>query len=84
MYQAIIPVPKDEEVDQWREVILPYSEFYLTFKGYVEEPKVPLDGRNIKHVGFMMAERKPGPFKLEIASIEGCKKNSFSKRYTGL
>ena len=50
----------------------------------MESPNMPFDGRDIQHFGFMMAERKSGPFKLEIESISACKKGAVASRYTGL
>ena len=84
MYQGIIPVPTDEEVGQWRDVMIPFEEFHLTYRGYLETPRVPFDGRNIKHIGIMMAERKAGPFKCEMEHISAVKRVAISKRYTGL
>jgi len=84
LYQGLIPVPSDEEVGVWREVIIPFETFHLTFRGYLEDPNVPFDGRDIKHIGFMMAERKPGPFHLEVESVSACHKDREVTRYSGL
>lgn len=84
LYQGLIPVPSDEEVGVWREVVIPYEAFHLTFRGYIEEPNISFDGRDIKHIGFMMAERKPGDFHLEIEHVWACRRETEAKRYTGL
>lgn len=84
IYQALVPLPKEDEVDQWRIVYIPYSEFFLTFRGYLEETSRFWDGQNIRNVGFLMAERKDGPFKMEIEYIKGVRmsKTETPKRYT--
>lgn len=84
MYQGIIPIPQESEVGQWRNVVIPFDSFYLTYRGYLEEPRMPFDGRNIKHFGFMMAERQDGPFKIEIEDVSVCKASRSFARYTGL
>lgn len=45
---------------------------------------MPFDGRDIQHLGIMMAERKAGPFQLEIEFIAACKQAANLKRYTAL
>jgi hypothetical protein len=84
LYQGIIPIPPDEQVGEWRDVVIPFEDFHLTYRGYLETPRIPFDGRNIKHIGLMMAERKAGPFKCEVESISAIKRVATSKRYTGL
>ena len=85
MYQGIIPVPSDDQVNEWREVVIPFDQFHLTFRGYLEEPCVPFDGRDVKHIGFMMAERKSGPFRMEVDHVSVCQSTRLkSRRYTGL
>lgn len=77
-------MPSDEEVGQWRDVIIPFDQFHLTYRGYLEEPCLPFDGRDLKHVGIMMAERKPGPFKIEVEHISVCRSTRVGRRYTGI
>lgn len=85
LYQGLIPVPADDEVDKWREVLIPFEKFHLTYRGYIEEPNIPFDGRSLKHIGFMIAERKDGPFKMEVEHVSACHVDSLpQKRYTGL
>lgn len=81
LYQGIIPIPSENEIDQWREVIIPYKDFYLTFKGYIEEPKILFEGRGIQYFGIMMAERKNGPFSFQIEWIKCVKGLRKEKRY---
>jgi len=63
LYQAIIPAVDSE---QWTRVIIPFSEFILTFRGYAEEDQIPLDPTRILHIAILMAERRDGPFQLNV------------------
>lgn len=56
--------------DEWIEVYLPFESFSKpTFYG-TEMPIAPeLDPARIARLGFMLYDKQPGPFRLEIASI---------------
>lgn len=66
MYQYVIPAPKESQIDQWRDVYIPFEDFVLTSRGQIEEPQIPYDGRNTLNMGFLSAQRRSGPFKFEI------------------
>eukprot|EP01122_Echinamoeba_exundans_P017737 TRINITY_DN966_c0_g1_i1.p1 TRINITY_DN966_c0_g1~~TRINITY_DN966_c0_g1_i1.p1 ORF type:complete len:142 (+),score=21.84 TRINITY_DN966_c0_g1_i1:2897-3322(+) len=66
MYQYVIPAPKESEVNEWRDIFIPFEEFVLTSRGQIEDPQVPYDGRNTLHMGILSAQRKSGPFRFEI------------------
>ena len=55
--------------DQWRDIILPFSDFVATWRGQRVQAR-PLDLRSIQSVGVMIADNLNGPFALEIDSIE--------------
>lgn len=64
-YRASMPT-KEGEVE---EVFIPFSEFRLTsFGRRVRGPA--LDTSNIRSLGFTLSDKKEGPFKLEILSIQ--------------
>ncbi|MBD3336195.1 MAG: CIA30 family protein [Candidatus Eisenbacteria bacterium] len=57
------------EKDAWEEHVLPFAEFYASFRGRrVEAP--PLDPVQIRQIGFLIAEKQTGPFRLEIDWIK--------------
>jgi len=80
LYQAVfVPSPA-----KWTNVIIPFDEFILTFRGKVEYPPFKLIPERIKSFGIMMAQRKEGPFHLEIENISVVCMNQIKamKRYT--
>ena len=62
-----MPIETTEGV--WRKVRLPFAEFdYTSFGRKMDRP--PIKPADIRSIGFMLADKRPGPFKLEIASIK--------------
>jgi monofunctional biosynthetic peptidoglycan transglycosylase len=57
------------EKDVWKEIEIPFSDF----RAYWFGRKMPLmrlpDPRKIQDIGFIIMDKKPGPFRLEIDSI---------------
>ena len=64
-YRAYLPTVSGE----WQEVSIPLTEFKLQAFGR-ELPLKPLDPDAAVSVGFTLADKKAGPFTLEIASIK--------------
>jgi NADH dehydrogenase [ubiquinone] 1 alpha subcomplex assembly factor 1 len=54
--------------DEWIEVAFPLDQFTATWRGRVF-PNERLDPSKITGLGFLLGDKKPGPFKLEVASI---------------
>ena len=55
--------------NQWIEVELPVSKFVATWRGRVF-PNQKLDSSNVAGLGFLLGDKKAGPFKLEIEWIK--------------
>ncbi|MGF1574310.1 MAG: CIA30 family protein [Sumerlaeia bacterium] len=51
---------------EWVEVELPFSGFIPTWRGQIVSDAPPLDAKKIEQVTWMVADKKSGPFKLEI------------------
>ena len=51
--------------DQWIEVEFPLREFVATWRGRVFQNE-KLDPRAVTGLGFLLGDKKPGPFKLEV------------------
>ena len=64
-YRAPVPTRKGE----WIEVRIPLDRFEATSFGQVVRSAGPVDPGNITSVGFLLAEKAPGPFSLEVESI---------------
>jgi NADH dehydrogenase [ubiquinone] 1 alpha subcomplex assembly factor 1 len=52
--------------DKWINVKLPFSEFVATFHGQRVPDAPVLDPGRIRQIGFLIADKKAGPLKLEI------------------
>ena len=55
--------------DQWIEVELPVDKFAATWRGRVF-PNEKLDPSKVTGLGFLLGDKKPGPFKLEVEWIK--------------
>lgn len=64
------------EKNKWMEVTIPFSDLKATSFGRAVEKGKPLDPSNVEGVGFLLADKKAGPFKLEVAWIKGTPKAS--------
>ena len=58
--------------DKWIEVRLPVDKFVATWRGRVF-PNEKLDPSKVAGLGILLGDKKPGPFKLEIAWIKASK-----------
>jgi monofunctional biosynthetic peptidoglycan transglycosylase len=55
---------------EWRTVRIPFSEFTPTFRGRMLSDVPPLDPSQVRQLGFMLADRKPGAFSLEVEFVQ--------------
>ncbi len=55
--------------DQWTEVAFPISKSVATWRGGVY-PNEKLDPAKIAGLGFLLGDKQPGPFKLEVEWIK--------------
>lgn len=55
---------------EWIEVAVPLDRFEATSFGRVMRGAGPVDPRSVTSVGFLLAEKTPGPFELEVAWIK--------------
>jgi NADH dehydrogenase [ubiquinone] 1 alpha subcomplex assembly factor 1 len=54
----------------WQTISLPLSGFVPVFRGTRVTGAGPVEATRIRQVGLMLADKTPGPFRLEIRSIE--------------
>jgi len=57
--------------DKWTNARLPFDAFTPVFRGQVIEDAPNLDISGIQRIGFMIADKQAGPFRLEIHWIKG-------------
>ena len=55
---------------EWIDVRIALDRFEATSFGRVIRGAGPVDPRSVTSIGFLLAEKTPGPFSLEVASIE--------------
>lgn len=60
--------------NKWQEICIPLKDFRATSFGREVADAAPLDPKNIQSIGFLLADKKAGPFKLEVAWIKGLPK----------
>jgi len=56
---------------QWQDFFLPFSQFEPVFRGRKLENHPPLEPAKVTAFGLLIADRQEGPFRLELAWIEG-------------
>ena len=54
----------------WQTLDLPLDEFIPVFRGRRVPSAGPVDPSSIRQVGFLLADKQPGLFALDIRSIE--------------
>lgn len=54
----------------WQTINLELAEFEPVFRGRLLTDAAPLTASEIRQIGFMLADKRPGPFRLDIRSIE--------------
>ncbi|MFI9652887.1 CIA30 family protein [Guyparkeria halopsychrophila] len=59
----------DTIAGQWLEVSLPWAEFEAVRRGHAVPDAPRLSPDRIDRLGFLLADHRAGPFRLEIASI---------------
>lgn len=77
------------ESDKWSDIVLPFSKFVATHRGFVEGQHIGgMDSRKVECVGVLMAQRRDGPFRIEIESISAINSDKYdgvkSRRWTGV
>jgi monofunctional biosynthetic peptidoglycan transglycosylase len=65
-YRAPLPTMRDE----WMEVSVPLDEFIPTSFGNRVQGMGPVEPDQINSLGFMLSDKQPGPFKLEVEWIK--------------
>lgn len=65
-YQAVFETTKGE----WTTVDLLFDDFQATYRGRQVTGAPPLNPADIRQIGFLIAGKQEGPFRLEIERIE--------------
>jgi monofunctional biosynthetic peptidoglycan transglycosylase len=62
--------PVKTRTGEWIEVRIPLDRFEATSFGRVIRGAGPVDPRSVTSIGFLLSEKTPGPFTLEVAWIK--------------
>ena len=62
--------PVQTRSGEWVEVAVPLDRFEATSFGRVLRGAGPVDPRSVRSIGFLLAEKTPGPFVLEVAWVK--------------
>jgi monofunctional biosynthetic peptidoglycan transglycosylase len=65
-YRAPLPTVKNE----WTEVTVPLEDFIPTAFGDRVQGMGPVEPNEITSIGFMLSDKKAGPFKMEVAWVK--------------
>jgi len=65
-YRAVFQTKKDE----WIEVKIPLDKFEATSFGQVVKNAGQVNPKSVNGLGFMLSDKKAGPFKMEVESIK--------------
>jgi hypothetical protein len=65
-YRAPLPTTKDE----WTEVAIPLEDFIPTSFGRQVQGMGPVEPEQITSIGFMLADKKPGKFRLNVGWVK--------------
>ena len=65
-YRATVQTKKDE----WIEVKVPLDKFVATSFGRVVKDAGPVDPGEVNGLGFLLSDKKAGPFKMEVEWIK--------------
>jgi NADH dehydrogenase [ubiquinone] 1 alpha subcomplex assembly factor 1 len=63
-------VPLLTTKDEWTEVSVPLDEFIPTSFGNRVQGMGPVEPDQINSLGFMLSDKKPGPFRLEVGWVK--------------
>jgi monofunctional biosynthetic peptidoglycan transglycosylase len=61
---------------EWTVTRIPFEQFRPTFRGRTLADVPPLETSRIQQLAFMLADKKPGPFSLEIDFVRTWKSDS--------
>jgi len=60
----------ETKADEWQEVKVPLKELQATSFGRPVKNAGPVDASKVNSIGFLLADKKAGPFKLEVEWIK--------------
>jgi Complex I intermediate-associated protein 30 (CIA30) len=68
----------DTEAGRWQEIRLPLKAFQATWFGRKQANAPEINGADIRSLGFTLADKKAGPFKLDVDWIGAASNAAFA------
>ncbi|XP_072532855.1 complex I intermediate-associated protein 30, mitochondrial [Salminus brasiliensis] len=65
----------------WQDVKIPFSKFFFSSRGRIQDGQYPLWLDKINTIGFSLADAADGPFQLEIDFIAVCNDRSHTEEF---
>ena len=75
-YDAFVFKVRGDGRTYYANVRISFKDFRATSFGRIVPDARPFDTSNVESVGFLLGDKKAGPFKLEVAWIKGILKQS--------
>lgn len=72
----------DTEKDQWIEVRVPLEKFVATSFGRVVRNAAPVNAQQVNSIGFLLGDKKEGPFRLDVDWIKSETSNARNIKQT--
>ncbi len=63
--------PFETRAGEWVTVRLPFSAFQPTWRGRLVPDTPPLDPGQVRQLGFLIADKQDGPFRIDVGHIAG-------------
>uniref|UniRef100_A0A3Q3WBJ0 Complex I intermediate-associated protein 30, mitochondrial n=1 Tax=Mola mola TaxID=94237 RepID=A0A3Q3WBJ0_MOLML len=65
----------------WQDVRIPFSKFFLTHRGRIQDDQHPIWLDKVNTIGFTLGDKADGPFQLEIDFIGVCKDHAHTEEF---
>ncbi|XP_075963958.1 complex I intermediate-associated protein 30, mitochondrial isoform X1 [Anarhichas minor] len=65
----------------WQDVKIPFSKFFLTNRGRIQDDQHPLWLDKVNTIGFTLGDKADGPFQLEIDFVAVCKDYAHTEEF---
>ncbi|XP_078132845.1 complex I intermediate-associated protein 30, mitochondrial [Sander vitreus] len=65
----------------WQDVKIPFSKFFLTYRGRIQDNQHPLWLDKVNTIGFTLGDKADGPFQLEIDFVGACKDYAHTEEF---
>ncbi|KAM6917953.1 complex I intermediate-associated protein 30, mitochondrial isoform 1-T2 [Lycodopsis pacificus] len=65
----------------WQDVKIPFSKFFLTNRGRIQDDQHPLWLDKVNTIGFTLGDKADGPFQLEIDFVGVCKDYAHTEEF---